>query len=121
MCNACAKLISSLQVVCSLADTSTLTWRRSLREGFSPLGASGLKCGYHIHTKYCLLSVIMISSLHARRYRKRFWRETNFKGIELIRKALDEAYGADQVSLVSASFRWLNHHSLMKAECNGGL
>lgn len=48
------------------------------------------------------------------RYRDRFWRESVFDGVELVRKALDEAYGKDQVSLVSAVFRWMNHHSKMK-------
>ena len=52
-------------------------------------------------------------------YRDRYWRESTLKGVELVRKALDETYGAGKVSLVSASFRWLSHHSLMKPECNG--
>ena len=37
----------------------------------------------------------------------------------MVRSALDEAYGAGKVSLVSAAFRWLQHHSQMKTECNG--
>ena len=37
----------------------------------------------------------------------------------MVRSALDEAYGAGKVTLVSAAFRWLNHHSQMKPECNG--
>ena len=61
------------------------------------------------------------SSLINHSYQDQYWRESTFKGIELVRKALDEAYGAGQVSLVSASFRWLNHHSMMKPECNGEL
>ena len=36
-----------------------------------------------------------------------------------MRKTLEEVYGADKVNLVSATFRWLNHHSAMKAEYNG--
>ena len=39
----------------------------------------------------------------------------------MVRKTLEEVYGADKVSLVSASIRWLNHHSAMKPECNGEL
>ena len=39
-----------------------------------------------------------------------------FDGVEMVRKALDEAYGKDKVSLVSAAFRWMNHHSLMKGD-----
>ena len=52
-------------------------------------------------------------------YRDRYWRESAFKGIDLVCSALDEAYGAGKVSLVSAAFRWLNHHSQMKPEFNG--
>lgn len=48
------------------------------------------------------------------RYRDRFWRETTFDGLDLVRKALDEAYGKDGVSLIRASLRWMNHHSQMK-------
>ncbi len=39
--------------------------------------------------------------------------------MELVRRALDESYGPGTVSLVSAAFRWLNHHSSMKPEHNG--
>ena len=52
-------------------------------------------------------------------YRDRYWRESTFKGVEMVRSALDEAYGAGKVSLVSAAFRWLNHHSQMKPKHNG--
>ena len=38
-----------------------------------------------------------------------------------MRNALDECYGKDKVSLVNASFRWLNHHSLMKPDYGGKL
>ena len=55
----------------------------------------------------------------SRRLRQRYWRESTFKGVEMVRSALDEAYGAGKVSLVSAAFRWLQHHSQMKPECNG--
>ena len=53
------------------------------------------------------------------RYRDRYWRESTFRGVELVRKTLEDVYGADKVSLVSAALRWLNHHSAMKPECNG--
>ena len=52
-------------------------------------------------------------------YRDRYWRESTFKGVEMVRSALDEAYGAGKVSLVSAAFRWLHHHSQMKPKHNG--
>lgn len=42
-----------------------------------------------------------------------------FEGIGIVRKALDTAYGTGKVSMVSAAFRWLNHHSKMKPEHNG--
>ena len=53
------------------------------------------------------------------RYRDRYWRESAFRGMELVRKTLEEVYGVDKVSLVRATFRWLNHHSAMKPEYNG--
>ena len=57
--------------------------------------------------------------MFSHRLRQRYWRESTFKGVEMVRSALDEAYGAGKVSLVSAAFRWLQHHSQMKPECNG--
>ena len=53
------------------------------------------------------------------RYQQRFWRETVFEGMGMVRKALDEVYGPGKVSMVSAAFRWLNHHSSMKPSYNG--
>ena len=47
-------------------------------------------------------------------YRDRYWRESTFKGVELIVRTLDEVYGEGKVSLVSATFRWMNHHSKMR-------
>ena len=55
------------------------------------------------------------------RYRNRFWRESVFRGVELVKRTLDECYGVDKVSLVSAAFRWLNHHSKMSPDHNGEL
>ena len=42
-----------------------------------------------------------------------------FRGVELVKRALDECYGVDQVSLVSATFRWINHHSKISPDHNG--
>ena len=39
----------------------------------------------------------------------------------MVRSALDEAYGAGKVTLVSAAFRWLNHHSQMKPKHNDAI
>ena len=52
-------------------------------------------------------------------FREQYWRESTFNGLKLVRSALDEAFGAGKVSLISAAFRWLNHHSQMKPEYNG--
>ena len=59
------------------------------------------------------------NKLYFYRYRDRYWRESSFRGMELVRKTLEEVYGADQVSLASATFRWLNHHSAMKSKYSG--
>ena len=53
------------------------------------------------------------------RYRKRFWRESVFQGMVGVRQALDDVYGVGKVTMVSAAFRWLNHHSFMKQQYNG--
>ena len=47
-------------------------------------------------------------------YRKRYWRKIIFDGVSKVRQSLDEVYGVDKVSLTSATFRWMNHHSAMK-------
>ena len=52
-------------------------------------------------------------------YQQRFWRRPVFDGVDLIRKALDDSYGVNKVSLVSAAFRWLNHHSLLSPDHGG--
>ena len=57
----------------------------------------------------CLLCVSLLIS-----YRDRYWRESTFKGVELMMRTLDEVYGEGKVSLVSAVFRWMNHHSKMR-------
>ena len=58
-----------------------------------------------------VLCIIFIPSC---RYRDRFWRKIIFDGVSKIRQSLDEVYGVDKVSLASATFRWMNHHSAMK-------
>lgn len=53
------------------------------------------------------------------RYVERYWRPTVFKGLQLIRNALDRRYGVNKVSLVNAALRWLTHHSYLSPD-NGG-
>ena len=54
------------------------------------------------------------------RYRDRFWRQSVFDGLDLVRRALDESYGAEeQVGLTRAALRWLNHHSLLSPDHGG--
>ena len=42
-----------------------------------------------------------------------------FQGIAGVRAALDTAYGEGKVAMVSAVFRWMNHHSVLKKDCGG--
>lgn len=51
-------------------------------------------------------------------YQKRFWRKTVFDGISNIRSVLNEVYGEDKVSITSATFRWMLHHSKMISNGN---
>ena len=61
----------------------------------------------------------VVNFIDVLRYRDRYWRDSAFRGMELVRETLEEVYGAGKVSMVSATFRWLNHHSAMRPECNG--
>jgi len=42
-----------------------------------------------------------------------------FEGVDLIQKALNDAYGVGKVSMVSAAFQWLCHHSKLSPEHHG--
>ncbi|KAJ1142247.1 hypothetical protein NDU88_008574 [Pleurodeles waltl] len=53
----------------------------------------------------------------AETYRKRYWKEEYFRGIELVERALEVAYGAKKPSLTAAALRWIYHHSKLKGEC----
>jgi aflatoxin B1 aldehyde reductase len=52
-------------------------------------------------------------------YHERFWRKAVFEGVDMIQQALIKSYGVNKVSLVSAAFRWLNHHSLLSPDHGG--
>jgi len=45
-------------------------------------------------------------------YRDRFWRNNYKDGVQLVSKVLEETYNKE-VSLLEASMRWLNHHSML--------
>jgi aflatoxin B1 aldehyde reductase len=49
-------------------------------------------------------------------YRDRFWRQSVFDGLDLVRAALDESYGVGQVGMASAALRWLSHHSQLSPD-----
>ena len=67
------------------------------------------------------LHLVTPSCMSPYRYRDRYWRGSVFKGVELVMGALDESYGVGGVSLVSAAYRWLNHHSQLSPEHGGEL
>lgn len=46
------------------------------------------------------------------RYRDRFWRDNYKDGVQLVLKVVDEIYNKE-VTLLEASMRWLNHHSML--------
>ncbi|XP_072011321.1 aflatoxin B1 aldehyde reductase member 2-like [Engystomops pustulosus] len=46
--------------------------------------------------------------------RSRYWKKQYFEGIDLVQKALEEAYGKDRPSLTSAALRWMYHHSKLQ-------
>ncbi|XP_040843932.1 aflatoxin B1 aldehyde reductase member 2-like [Ochotona curzoniae] len=43
-----------------------------------------------------------------------YWKEEHFKGIALVQKALQAAYGSSAPSMTSAAIRWMYHHSQLK-------
>ncbi|CAN2388003.1 Aldo/keto reductase family [Pristimantis euphronides] len=47
-------------------------------------------------------------------YRNRYWKKHHFQAIDLVQRALVEAYGKDRPSLTSASLRWMYHHSKLQ-------
>lgn len=73
--------------------------------------------GTTAHVRY--LSSASCACIHLYSYQDRFWRKPVFEGVELIQKALDDAYGAGKVSMVSAALRWLCHHSKLSSEHHG--
>ncbi|XP_062889254.1 aflatoxin B1 aldehyde reductase member 3 [Mobula hypostoma] len=52
----------------------------------------------------------------AEAYRNRYWKEHNFRGIDLVKKAIDKTYGCGKTSLVSAALRWMYHHSNLQGD-----
>ncbi|XP_028597419.2 aflatoxin B1 aldehyde reductase member 4-like isoform X2 [Podarcis muralis] len=52
----------------------------------------------------------------AKIYRDRYWKKHHFQGVDLVEKALHEAYGSDTPSLTSAALRWIYHHSKLQAD-----
>ncbi|GAB1289144.1 Aflatoxin B1 aldehyde reductase member 2 [Apodemus speciosus] len=47
-------------------------------------------------------------------YMDRYWKEEHFRGIALVEKALQSAYGTSAPSMTSAALRWMYHHSQLK-------
>ncbi|XP_048028456.1 aflatoxin B1 aldehyde reductase member 4-like [Megalobrama amblycephala] len=54
-------------------------------------------------------------------YRDRYWKESNFQGIDGIQKALEAAYGSEKPTLTSAAIRWMYHHSHLKGDQGDGV
>ncbi|XP_036034977.1 aflatoxin B1 aldehyde reductase member 3-like [Onychomys torridus] len=48
-------------------------------------------------------------------YRDWFWKEDHFKGIDLVKEALQATYGSSAPSMTSAALRWMYHHSQLQA------
>ncbi|XP_062046516.1 aflatoxin B1 aldehyde reductase member 3-like [Lepus europaeus] len=47
-------------------------------------------------------------------YMNRYWKQDHFKGIALVEKALQAAYGSSTPSMTSAALRWMYHHSQLQ-------
>ncbi|XP_061422555.1 LOW QUALITY PROTEIN: aflatoxin B1 aldehyde reductase member 4-like [Lethenteron reissneri] len=57
----------------------------------------------------------------AEAYRNRYWKKHHFAGIDLVREALNVAYGEGKVSLTEAALRWMYHHSRLSGEAGDGV
>uniref|UniRef100_U3KMZ9 Aldo-keto reductase family 7 member A3 n=1 Tax=Oryctolagus cuniculus TaxID=9986 RepID=U3KMZ9_RABIT len=49
-----------------------------------------------------------------------YWKEEHFKGIALVEKALQAAYGSSAPSMTSAALRWMYHHSQLQVSARRG-
>ncbi|TRY91805.1 hypothetical protein DNTS_012062 [Danionella cerebrum] len=54
-------------------------------------------------------------------YRDRYWKESHFRGIDGVQKALEAAYGSEKPSLTSAAIRWMYHHSQLRGDRGDGV
>ncbi|XP_066462456.1 aflatoxin B1 aldehyde reductase member 3 isoform X1 [Eleutherodactylus coqui] len=50
----------------------------------------------------------------AEAYRNRYWKKHYFQAIDVVQRALEEAYGKDRPSLTAAALRWMYHHSKLQ-------
>ncbi|KAG9462983.1 hypothetical protein GDO78_022675 [Eleutherodactylus coqui] len=50
----------------------------------------------------------------AEAYRNRYWKKHHFQAIDVVQRALEEAYGEDRPSLTAAALRWMYHHSKLQ-------
>ncbi|XP_053546269.1 aflatoxin B1 aldehyde reductase member 2 [Bombina bombina] len=57
----------------------------------------------------------------AEAYRNRYWKKYHFQAIDVVQRALDEAYGAEKPSLTSAAIRWMYHHSQLQGSRGDGV
>ncbi|XP_077428571.1 aflatoxin B1 aldehyde reductase member 3 [Vanacampus margaritifer] len=57
----------------------------------------------------------------AEAYRDRYWKQSHFQAIEVVQKALEEAYGPTPPTLLSAAMRWMYHHSQLKGDLGDGV
>ncbi|XP_046861398.1 aflatoxin B1 aldehyde reductase member 3-like [Xenia sp. Carnegie-2017] len=54
-------------------------------------------------------------------YRKRFWHQEYFDGVEKIQKATTSCYRDENVSLIEVCTRWMYHHSLLSEKHGDGV
>ncbi|KAM8926955.1 aflatoxin B1 aldehyde reductase member 2-like [Pelodytes ibericus] len=57
----------------------------------------------------------------AEAYRNRYWKKHHFQAIDVVERALEEAYGAERPSLTSAALRWIYHHSHLQGNQGDGV
>ncbi|XP_023693086.1 aflatoxin B1 aldehyde reductase member 3 [Paramormyrops kingsleyae] len=57
----------------------------------------------------------------AKAYRDRYWKESHFRAIGIVQKALQDVYGSEKPTMTSAAMRWMYHHSKLQGEAGDGV
>uniref|UniRef100_A0A8C5PX96 Aldo-keto reductase family 7 like/pseudo n=1 Tax=Leptobrachium leishanense TaxID=445787 RepID=A0A8C5PX96_9ANUR len=87
---------------------------------YNPL-AGGLLTGKYKYEEEVQTPSRFFGNKWAEVYRNRYWKKHHFDAIDIVHRALEEAYGAERPSLTSAALRWIYHHSQLQGSRGDGV